>query len=470
MDKVSFFKILLVLSIFIFLLFLTPSFAEITFQPRVWNKACIHPDQEYYNSIKKIVPEFPCEDTIDRFIDIEKNEIELNKIWKFKGRILEEFFDYYILSDLNLTRISDGISLGKLIYNPNNNTFEFEVEFVDEWKTGEGFKIGKHSVTYESSTNVIILVANSTHGTASNPYTFFDIYNEDVSNTTWNCTEALNETSFGFSCKIQVGNGTIAGRTFFNDTNVSVLFEDIDDVSYDKPFTTTRYSYVTLGKLLNATERSSTTGVQFIVKFDHNTPSWHQPPYIFHVESSGFGATDTGGYVYSSSFIATKSISTVWCDGRYIDSRIYNTHFINVAITRGSDDNFNLLFTGGANTLGYGAEPYEDITVYDSDVLLWTQQNYVFDVKNVYVRDVTYMGGFAGNWVGEGNLTNVDSDNWAFDFSAGLINGTIFRQYDFDLRVINETGDAISGTTLWLNSLMRIAHPLMVGQQILTET
>jgi len=268
-------------------------------------------------------------------------------------------------------------------------------------------------ITYDDNTITVV------GGTEDSPYTFEDIYQADVSNG-WGVVSKQGDNQYEFRCKLQIGDGT--NETWLIDVN-KMIYECVDIFLYIK-----KYGHVRLGKVLNS-EKKSTSGGCFVYAKETNTYILQMEQYSYlELYSTTLAA---GGRVFFQPTINANI--KIWnCNFEYIDFSgspaqldIYRLYYTQVHYgLRG-------LFTAA-----------EDIRVADVDyVTTWYHRSESAVIKNIVTDKEEEYSFYLVSYAG--NLYFIDTDwkwkGYFYDSSA-----KVYRQYTFNLRVIDEAGNPIS--------------------------
>jgi len=261
-------------------LFLIPTIqAGMTFQPRYWREMpCID-----FDGVSIL-----CEPDITDYLDITYEEITPKK-WHIEVKVkdLDALLEKYSLEDLQNLRdtvqnLTPNTKVSNAIFNPLDKSLSLDIEFIDEWRGGERFKIGYKSIVFDSVNNLITIVGDATCGnTEANACGFNDIYNEDLSNDTWKCIDANpSNISYEIGCKIEIGDGTTT--TWFVDTNKQVVFNSTTvNQSYVKLIDVKANSHLRFGQVEDATDKLSSSGVSI-----HSADTSHTLTYLIYGSGS----------------------------------------------------------------------------------------------------------------------------------------------------------------------------------------
>jgi len=200
----------------------------------------------------------------------------------------------------------------KRFHLPDNLVLSFEDLFfkgfmVDVLSPAEvvvmGFEGKTHlnldPITYSAPTITVI------GGTEGSELDFKDIWDADQTGG-WGVVHNNNETDtqFQFDAKIHFGNDTIEGLTWFADTKKQITFTDgVLTGSYDRHMTVYDYAHVRFGTLVDASDKTTKEGMQFI-----SLENTRYAPYII---SDYFGGSIATEY-YGTSFIGTKTTTRIY--------------------------------------------------------------------------------------------------------------------------------------------------------------
>lgn len=364
-------------------------------------------------------------------------------------KIEDSSFDYEMIELEEIDSMADlGYNLTRF-HLPDNLCLSFEdlhhkgfvIGHQDKTSVNvKGFS-GKTSwnldpITYSSPTITVI------GGTEETPLTFKDIWDADQAGG-WNVVINNNNTNvqYEFNALIVLGNDTVAGTTWFSDSNVQLVFNDnIMTASSQAWINRKDYAYLILGELINADRKSSQRGISVI---DLENGRSHYPildgigigyTYLYSLQSFTHYIAryvirgSSGGRIWNSIFSGTPNIygGTIWASS--VD--IYNIY-----ISRGYE---SLRATNALNTI-------DKVTIKDSSqISLYGGATDGAILKNLEVQQITY-------WQLDARYTyylvNVNSDTWTINwYSTGT--GKTYRQYEFDLNVTDSANYPIEAANV----------------------
>ena len=289
------------------------------------------------------------------------------------------------------------------------------------------------AITYNAGTNTIT-VTGYTEGT---PCTFLDIYNADVSGA-WGKVTRQCTNQYCIQAKLQIGDGSTA--TWFADENQQIVIPTgvVTGSGWGVLWVKKANANFRLGKCTNATKQLTESGCQIWVTRD-----------TAGAMSILDGENSSGNVeVYSSQIYFGQAAQK----GRFyrcVNGKFWGNNFDNkvqIASATGLDvynnDHFNeysgLYAVGGVFDL---LRFYKTTYITNLDPTLSADVT----IKNVVAKENTYVArGYSTAY----NLTmiNFDVETWAFTYSS--YTGKFYRQYEFDLKVIDKDNVAINGATV----------------------
>jgi hypothetical protein len=279
------------------------------------------------------------------------------------------------------------------------------------------------AITYDAPSNTIT-VTGYTEGT---PCNFTDIYNADVAGA-WGVVTRQCTDQFCFDCKVVIGDGSTA--TWFKDSQKHVLWTDLSVAEYDvglrgrtNSHIETEYCSFYVAQKWNAVTIGGTSGEYAPdVKIDH----------------CSFDAA------YGAGVCAIR-----WITDGYIKNSILKNTMI---FQTGADiDNVTEHLESSSATiyaLGALSGTLSDIKVLKTvrGVLLYGSTGST--MKGLYMRNASTSD--LNLWNNFNHyIINADfqSSAWRLLYSAST-SGTVYRQYELDLKVIDKDNVAINGATV----------------------
>ncbi|MCK4387116.1 MAG: hypothetical protein KAV41_03505 [Candidatus Pacebacteria bacterium] len=232
--------------------------------------------------------------------------------------------------------------------------------------------------------------------------------------------------------------------SWFADENKTVEFDlDIRPLEYIRYENNTHFR---LGELFDAGSKTGNRGCHITISTVQVTPSdilgWagNNDPDVAYLE------------LYDSNFYAVSFRANLQLDA---GSKVYNCKFQNVVLV-GLECDLNYLTFHGVTYyqqfgLGYASGNTTNINIYNCYNAFWFYGQHRADIRDCTVRNVTRICRVRNGVTGyDHNLTNVDSDNWRFDFSSGSY-PLVWRNYDFDALTVFKNGTAIEGANVTLS-------------------
>lgn len=325
-------------------------------------------------------------------------------------------------------------------------------------------------ITYSSPVITVI------GGSKSTPLTFFDIWNASVTNN-WNVVFQYNNTvvpytnrSFLFDCKLLFGNGTIKGVTWFNDTDVSIVFTDgIVTGNWQYFMEHLKYSYTTLGENYAGFDAQTDElpfgyrGITYTILEETYNDYFH---YVRHEDS--FVSIYNGYYrsLYKLNIVVVQH--SVLGNGSIL-ANVWNTVFagdltyggtVSIQLTRGYFKRLQSI----DNQYSFGWDmPEEQIFEDCFAFTYWTRyfggfQDFTAPFNNYTFYNLTGVSdsGIGRAWRFQsyynGNVTFVNCNfvPWRMTRTGGTVNATIYRKYDYVLNVTDSGGVPIENAEVRL--------------------
>lgn len=301
------------------------------------------------------------------------------------------------------------------------------------------------TITYDAPTNTITVIgANSSH-----PAEFLDLYNADVAGG-WGKVTRLNTNQFLFMCKLHFGNGSTA-------TYVKTLKEQITFGTNVAGANDGNLIYVdvaatfTSGQVDDTDDKLTNFGSDIFNACPNYWGTYIIQSYgSTYLYSTRFTSTHTGDeYQSVASFGGTFTVwnsvfNHVRLAARSLDNAITSSYY-NIQITGVGSGNFqedswgnqilveNCIFTNGLYAFEFG----EKSKVLNCKVI---GSSFTRLVSSAGVEDTSPM-----------YLVNVESDIWAFNWAGAWADGEIYRQYTYDLTVLNgEITDIVENANVTL--------------------
>lgn len=270
------------------------------------------------------------------------------------------------------------------------------------------------AITYNAGTD-IITVTGYTEGT---PCTFLDIYNADVAGS-WGQVTRQCTSQFCFDCKLMIGDGSTA--TWFADEGAMVKFNSgIFTGNSQVLIELKNNSHFRLGKLLNDATRSTNRGCLIVA---------HTPTYIgdlISARSAGAAATAVLELYGTTLQMATERAAYLYS---LYYGKIYNTRLENGILPNSIGLTIdNLVVAKGHH--GIGIAFAASATFKNTTLLDYSN----FTLALYQITQNSY-------------LINPVVTGWNIEWTAPST-GKIYRQYEFDLKVIDKDNVAINGATV----------------------
>lgn len=289
------------------------------------------------------------------------------------------------------------------------------------------------AITYTAAVN-IITVTGYTSGT---PCTFLDIYNADVAGA-WGVVTRQCTNQYCIQARLQIGDGSTA--TWFADENQQIIIPTgvITGGGWVSWCSKKANANFRLGKCTNTTKKLTEAGCHIWITRDAAGSLT-----ILDGENSSGNVEIYGSQIYFSQ--GAQQCRFYRCqNGKFWGNNF--DHKIQIASATGLDvynnDYFNvysgLFAVGGTFDL---LRFYR--TIYITNLDGTTASN--ITIKNVIAVENTYVArGF--NTAKNLYMINFDVETWAFTYSS--YTGKFYRQYEFDLKVIDKDNAAINAATV----------------------
>lgn len=249
-------------------------------------------------------------------------------------------------------------------------------------------------------------------------------------------TESCNTTQFCIGYKIVIGNGSTP--TWFVDTSRQVTFKSGLGTCMEAK----AYSHIRFGELVDEATKSVRYGCDFLVESVYGNTEF------LKASASDSSCEIYGGVIrgYDTAYHSTYlKVGTASWQGK-----IYHVLFDRVWIYPGSyADVYQInFFKTQRPSLSITSGEQDQISFFDCSCPIYISSISGITVSNIIARGATTL---AALYYAYGNtyLINVDSDVWTFIFDHSP-NAVVYRQYTFDLKVVDKDGTTISGATVTL--------------------
>jgi hypothetical protein len=282
------------------------------------------------------------------------------------------------------------------------------------------------TITYDAATNTITAVG----GTAGTPITLRDIIDANDAGG-WLVCDAFANNQFTFYCYLHIGDGTTA--TYFSENRKFITFGNFMTWGATLIYIKANATF-TSGVLLNEANKTSANGNHIFVDNLSNQRVW--------IVCDGSSNT----YFYSTTFAAATNADFYLA---YSPKRLWNC-ILNQAVSRyGSNiDMFNVQFYNAGNNGCFqnsgAGNIYSNLRAVSCSSVAKTDGLVTPVFTNLFTRNCTSIISWNNNPVGmKAYLVNPDVDNFYFNFTANY--STVYRQYEFDLKVVDEDRNYIEG-------------------------
>ena len=281
------------------------------------------------------------------------------------------------------------------------------------------------AITYNAGTNVITVTAY-TEGT---PCNLTDVYNADVAGS-WGVVTRQCTSQFCFDAGLKIGDGSTA--TWFADSNKQIKFtsgcpQEIVEVTANGNF---RLGEIVSGKITkNGCSLISDKATVAYIRGD--------------TENNGTAKINIYSCLLSS--IGAERIFILYATL----PKVYNCIFTRNTLFNicKQVDYYNVLIDNVNAGIRASTGTFDKITINGATFGALYVGNTDFNMSNVYGRNNTYVAYLYSDFDGNGYLINPDFDTWAFNWEVGSY-GKVWRQYEFDLKVIDKDNVAINAATV----------------------
>ena len=322
------------------------------------------------------------------------------------------------------------------ILNFDSGWFTFSLK---SWQHDIYLQIGFGStITYSGANDKI----TCTGGSEGSEITFTDVYDEDVSEG-WGQVSLQGTIQFQFTCRLQIGDGSTA--SYFADVGKQVTFVNVANATNDQVITVTNNAFLTLGTVTDATLKTSNNGCSIT-----NIVGSYYDYYVLYGDSTSSINlyTCTFKASYGNAWLRVANNGRIWNTifSDYVFPRLCIADFYNVQVNHGwvamwsCDGTFDK-FTA-SNSVNNQVLIYSDVvfplpTLYNIVISDNTAGKTTFAIYSVH----------AGETV---DIVDAVVDDWTFTWYGVGTTITVYRQYSFNLKVVNDDGDAIENAIVEL--------------------
>jgi len=285
------------------------------------------------------------------------------------------------------------------------------------------------AITYAAGTNTITV----TGYTEATPCNFTDIYNADVAGA-WGKVTRQCTNQFCFDCRLQVGDGSTV--TWAADTSKHIIFTE---TPYNENLIKIHnHGHLRFGKLEGGHRTSEGCSIIY-TRSDYAR--------IGH-----YGSTNTYFESYSSQYIGLTgriAIGSINHLTMYNNLLVKNTEISNaIDASAPNTDVYNLTQQKPHHGVAYPAGTWDRIDVSGATYGIYIS-NPLSPMKitnAIYSNNTTFL--YAKTMNNHAiYLVNVITDNWNFTWD-GVSSKYVYRQYEFDLKVVDKDNVAINGATV----------------------
>lgn len=293
-------------------------------------------------------------------------------------------------------------------------------------------------ITFSSPTITVI------GGTEGSELGFIDIWNADQTGS-WNVVHNNNNsgTQFEFNAMLVLGNGTVAGTTWFADTSKQIVFNaGIVTANWQDLFRVRNYATLTLGLLVDdATKR---TELGCTIQFLETTY------YLDFLGDSGSKINLYGCFIIGERVSYHNRVRFNIYDGK-----VYNTNFDNLYSTghypvSGLPSFFNVIITETYFGLRTPAFTLDRVSIFGGSKGVETDSVNDGTWRNLYIRGCIGQSLRFSSITVDVHIINGDLDVWSINW-VGASTAEVYRQYEFDLNVTDTTGTPIQNANVTIS-------------------
>ncbi len=281
-------------------------------------------------------------------------------------------------------------------------------------------------INYDAGTNIITV----TGYTSSTPCNFTDIYNADVSGG-WGKVTKQGTNQFYFICKLQIGDGTTT--TWFADVGVQCVWSgSLTTANYQKINTVEANANLRLGICTNDAAKTTKEGCNIVLLSGshHTFMIWSKSGSNIEYYSTNIIDSSSALRVYLVAYGTSKLYNCVF---DHINTNNFSsTNMYNVRVQRGRDGFYTIAGT-------FDKLEHTDSTEYGIAIA-----HSLATIKNLKLYNSGTYEISTNNISGNAYLINPDFDNWRIQW--GTVTPTIYRQYEFDLKLVDNAGTGIDTT------------------------
>lgn len=251
---------------------------------------------------------------------------------------------------------------------------------------------------------------------------------QDHWSVVWQRGPQVEPLQFYFLAAVVIGDGTTP--TWFADTAKQITFNDL---YYPLPLHFKANSHVQFGVLEDAAKKTTTDGCSFFFRVSGGSPEVRcDPNSDVKFYSSDFAYYSPSVYLYIKD--ATRFYNCLFKGSVHIRPQDITTDLHGITLSKGRLE----LQNSAPVTV-------DTITITDADRAIFVYNYAASTVKNAEFLNCSYTV-YETRGGGPVYLINVNSDLWHFFF--GRTSDTIYRQYEFDLKVQDKNENAINGATV----------------------
>jgi len=263
------------------------------------------------------------------------------------------------------------------------------------------------------------------------PCNFTDIYNADVAGG-WGVWTKQGSKQFYSTACLKIGDGSTA--TWFGDTDAMLEFADSMSVYWTKFLISGEInSHIILGNLIHEANKITDSGVTLYLGNNGAT-----------IGRNG----SLSNIIPDIRFYSCKIYSTAAQHNMRLTGKMYNTDIEAGQLYQCSIDYYNVYFVSGASIFSYPSGTFEMVTIKNSSypIYIGSAITGTYTFISPILKGNTYVVR-AESSSSTVNLVNADVDNWVFWWQGGS-SSVIYRQYEFDLKVIDKDNTAIQTATV----------------------
>lgn len=259
-------------------------------------------------------------------------------------------------------------------------------------------------------------------------------FDYDLIQGQWGVVWELGSDQFLFDARILLGAGA---ATWFGDEEKQVIFNPVTTAHWQYYIYVNNNATFRLGTVVDVTKKTTAQGCTVLFHSNYNVD-------VIRSNTSGV-------VLLYSSKIQSDSASVVNMLDPRANSRVWNTSFsgVRLAQPRGGDYYNVYIVNCGWGLAGVLGGTFDKITVAESSF---------FSILTYVTSTFTNIDGI--NALGMVELRTANGAIYLIDCTSDpdwdmwfTVTGPVYRQYSFDLKVVDGNGDGISGVTVSMDDI-----------------